>query len=102
MLKDNLGEAFDDTLVVTLTEFGRKVDENGGYGTEHVHGTAILIAGSLVKNLRFMRTGLVCQKRLCLRDRISILQLMLERSIAQRCLHVSMLTLITCERSILE
>ena len=70
VLKDNLGEAFDNTLVITLTEFGRKVEENGGYGTEHGYGTAILIAGGLVKNLKFIRTGLVCPKRLCLRGRI--------------------------------
>jgi uncharacterized protein (DUF1501 family) len=49
VLKDNLGEAFDKTLVITLTEFGRKVEENGGYGTEHGYGTAILIAGGLVQ-----------------------------------------------------
>lgn len=48
-LKDGLGEAFDDTLIVTLTEFGRKVEQNGGYGTEHGYGTAILLAGGLVK-----------------------------------------------------
>jgi len=49
VLKDNLGETFEDTLIVTLTEFGRKVEENGGYGTEHGYGTAILMAGGLVK-----------------------------------------------------
>jgi uncharacterized protein (DUF1501 family) len=49
VLRENLGEAFNDTLIVTLTEFGRKVEENGGYGTEHGYGTSILLAGGLLK-----------------------------------------------------
>ena len=47
-LDSGMGEAFDNTLVVTLTEFGRTLDQNGGYGTEHGYGTAILMAGGLV------------------------------------------------------
>ena len=39
----------DNTLIVTLTEFGRKVKQNGGLGTEHGYGTAILMAGGLIK-----------------------------------------------------
>lgn len=49
VLKDNLGDAYDTTLILTLTEFGRKVEQNGGYGTEHGYGTAILMAGGLVR-----------------------------------------------------
>ncbi len=48
-LRKNLGSAFDDTLIVTLTEFGRKVEQNGGNGTEHGYGTAILMMGGLIK-----------------------------------------------------
>ena len=48
-LHKNLGSAFDDTLILTLTEFGRKVEQNGGNGTEHGYGTAILMLGGLVK-----------------------------------------------------
>ncbi len=48
-LHDGLGDAFDNTLILTLTEFGRKLDQNGGYGTEHGYGTAIMMAGGLVK-----------------------------------------------------
>ena len=48
-LHKNLGSAFDDTLIVTLTEFGRKVEQNGGNGTEHGYGTAILLMGGLIK-----------------------------------------------------
>ena len=48
-LSEGLREALDDTLILTLTEFGRKLEQNGGYGTEHGYGTAILMAGGLVK-----------------------------------------------------
>lgn len=48
-LRDNLGSAFEDTLIITLTEFGRKIEQNGGNGTEHGYGTAVLMMGGLVK-----------------------------------------------------
>ena len=59
VLKDRMGDEFDNTLVLTLTEFGRKFEQNGGYGTEHGYGTAILMAGGLVKNRRSTPTGRV-------------------------------------------
>ena len=46
-LRENLGSTFENTLIVTLTEFGRKVEQNGGNGTEHGYGTAILMMGGL-------------------------------------------------------
>ena len=49
-LQRGLGDEFDNTLILTLTEFGRKIEQNGGYGTEHGYGTAILMAGGLVKS----------------------------------------------------
>ena len=42
-------EAFDNTLIVTLTEFGRTIKQNGSNGTEHGYGSAILMAGGLIK-----------------------------------------------------
>ena len=42
-------EAFDNTLVLTLTEFGRTIKQNSSNGTEHGYGSAILMAGGLVK-----------------------------------------------------
>ena len=48
-LHDNMGEAFDNTLVMTLTEFGRTLKQNYGLGTEHGYGSAILMAGGLLK-----------------------------------------------------
>jgi len=48
-LKQYLKEAFEDTLILTVTEFGRTVSENSGRGTEHGYGSAILMAGGLLK-----------------------------------------------------
>jgi uncharacterized protein (DUF1501 family) len=48
-LKENLEEAYKDTIILTVTEFGRTIKQNGGNGTEHGYGTAIFIAGGLLK-----------------------------------------------------
>ena len=51
-LRENLGTSFNDTLIVTLTEFGRKIEQNGGNGTEHGYGTAVLMMGGLIKEAK--------------------------------------------------
>ena len=38
-----------DVVVVTMSEFGRTVRENGNRGTDHGHGNAMLILGGPVK-----------------------------------------------------
>ncbi|WP_029040419.1 DUF1501 domain-containing protein [Cucumibacter marinus] len=43
-----LGDAWQDTVIFTLTEFGRTVRENGSAGTDHGYGSAGLVAGGLV------------------------------------------------------
>ena len=48
-LKENLKEAYKDTIILTVTEFGRTIKQNGGNGTEHGYGTAIFMAGGLLK-----------------------------------------------------
>lgn len=48
-LSTHLAESFEDTLILTLTEFGRTIGQNGGNGTEHGWGSAILMAGGLIK-----------------------------------------------------
>ena len=48
-LKSSMSEeAFNNTLVLTLTEFGRTIKQNSSNGTEHGYGSAIM-AGGLVK-----------------------------------------------------
>ena len=42
-------DAFDNTLILTLTEFGRTIKQNSSNGTEHGYGSAVLMAGRLVK-----------------------------------------------------
>ncbi len=49
-LKKRLKEEFDNTLIVTLTEFGRTIKQNSGLGTEHGYGSAIFMGGGLLKN----------------------------------------------------
>ena len=40
-----LGSAWDNTIVVVLSEFGRTVRENGNGGTDHGHGNVIWLLG---------------------------------------------------------
>ena len=44
-LRAKLEEAWETTIVVTLTEFGRTVAVNGSLGTDHGYGSAGLLAG---------------------------------------------------------
>src|SRR5262249_32933777 len=48
----DLGDRMADVVVLTMTEFGRTVRENGNRGTDHGHGTAMLIMGGGVKGGR--------------------------------------------------
>jgi uncharacterized protein (DUF1501 family) len=38
-----------DTVILTISEFGRAVAENGSRGTDHGHGNAMLVIGGGVK-----------------------------------------------------
>jgi uncharacterized protein (DUF1501 family) len=42
---DDLGDRLDDVTVVTVTEFGRRVEQNANGGTDHGHGAAVLLVG---------------------------------------------------------
>jgi uncharacterized protein (DUF1501 family) len=41
----DLGPKLDDVTLVTLSEFGRRVEENGSGGVDHGHGNAVLMLG---------------------------------------------------------
>ncbi len=41
----DLGAKLNDVTVLTLTEFGRRVEENGSAGVDHGHGQAVLLLG---------------------------------------------------------
>jgi uncharacterized protein (DUF1501 family) len=45
----DLGDRMADVVVVTMSEFGRTVKENGSRGTDHGHGNAMLVLGGAVK-----------------------------------------------------
>jgi len=44
----DLGPRFDDVIVVTMSEFGRRAAENLAFGTDHGRGNAMLILGGRV------------------------------------------------------
>ena len=48
-LKTYLKQEYNNTIILTVTEFGRTIKQNGGLGTEHGYGTAIFMAGGLLK-----------------------------------------------------
>jgi uncharacterized protein (DUF1501 family) len=45
----DLGDRMADVVVVTMSEFGRQVRENGSRGTDHGHGNAMLVFGGPVR-----------------------------------------------------
>lgn len=44
-LAQDLGERMADTVILTMSEFGRAVAENGSRGTDHGHGNAMFVIG---------------------------------------------------------
>jgi uncharacterized protein (DUF1501 family) len=45
----DLGDRMADTVVLTMSEFGRAVNENGNRGTDHGHGNAMMVIGGGVR-----------------------------------------------------
>jgi len=48
----DLGDRLGDTVILTMSEFGRAVNENGNRGTDHGHGNAMMIIGGGVRGGR--------------------------------------------------
>jgi len=47
-----LGPAYDDTVILVISEFGRTVHENGNGGTDHGHGNVMWVMGGPVRGRR--------------------------------------------------
>jgi uncharacterized protein (DUF1501 family) len=48
-LYTDLGPRMDDVVILTMSEFGRTVKENGTRGTDHGHANAMFIVGNSVR-----------------------------------------------------
>jgi uncharacterized protein (DUF1501 family) len=48
----DLGDRMEDIVVLTMSEFGRAVSENGNRGTDHGHGNAMMLVGGSVRGGR--------------------------------------------------
>lgn len=48
----SMGPAWNDTVVVVMSEFGRTFRENGNRGTDHGHGTTLWVLGGGIKGGR--------------------------------------------------
>ena len=48
----DLGDLAEDTVIVTMSEFGRTAHENGNRGTDHGHGNVMLVLGGPVRGGR--------------------------------------------------
>jgi uncharacterized protein (DUF1501 family) len=44
----DLGQRMDDVVILTMSEFGRTVKENGNRGTDHGHANAMFVVGNSV------------------------------------------------------
>jgi uncharacterized protein (DUF1501 family) len=45
----DMGDRMEDIVLVTMSEFGRTVKEDGNQGTDHGHGNVMMVLGGLVQ-----------------------------------------------------
>jgi uncharacterized protein (DUF1501 family) len=66
---DALGEEWNNTVVVVVSEFGRTFRENGDKGTDHGHGTVHWVLGGKVHGGRIAGAQVAVNQRNLLQDR---------------------------------
>lgn len=64
-----MGPAWNNTVVVVVSEFGRTFRENGNRGTDHGHGTVYWILGGAVKGGRVVGEQVAVEQRTLLQNR---------------------------------
>lgn len=47
--KESLGQTYQDTVILVISEFGRTMHENGNAGTDHGHGNVMWVMGGPVR-----------------------------------------------------
>ncbi len=53
-LYDDLGDRMEDVVLITMSEFGRTVRENGSGGTDHGHANCMMVMGGGVSGGRIL------------------------------------------------
>ena len=61
----------EDVLILTMSEFGRTVRENGNAGTDHGHANVMFALGGPVKGGKIYGSGRVLPLSSFMRDGIS-------------------------------
>jgi uncharacterized protein (DUF1501 family) len=69
LLSDTLGEAWNDTIVIVVSEFGRTFRENGDRGTDHGHGSAYWVLGGGVRGGRIAGRQIAVERQNLFQDR---------------------------------
>lgn len=64
-----MGVAWDNTVVVVVSEFGRTFRENGNRGTDHGHGTVYWVLGGAVRGGKVVGEQIAVEQRTLLENR---------------------------------
>jgi len=64
-----MGSAWDNTVVVVVSEFGRTFRENGNRGTDHGHGTVYWVLGGAIHGGRIVGEQVAVEQHTLLQNR---------------------------------
>jgi uncharacterized protein (DUF1501 family) len=64
-----MGPAWDRTVVIVISEFGRTFRENGTRGTDHGHGSVAMVLGGAVKGKRIAGEQVTVERKSLFQDR---------------------------------